>query len=359
MKLPKKIKMGLPKGSLNTPGRGNTYQLLKDAGYDIEGYEPGNESAKRLAITNDPEITPFLTRPQNSPVELDGGMLDIAIVGEDWIREWALLGIRKICDLEYGQTELVAAVSSDSPHTSLSELLEQTFLVYDLEQTYVDYGLITCFTEYINITKDWFMKNEIYKKIFGNVPPVVIARGLNNLHIKREKLPLIVIMHSEGLTEGFIKKGADIIVDNSQTGRTLEEYGLRKLEQKPIVVSSAGLYSNDFEPNLCGGRNGFEELLDWQKKKAEEIREQLMGAVEGKKYFDIKFDIPNDKLEGLISYLTEERLCSDEPTVSRGKNVSSVNILIPRGRFPSLISTLKQDYQARAVVRDEVKQYME
>ena len=39
-----KIVLGLPKGSLNNVKRGNTYQLFVDAGYEVQGYEPGDES---------------------------------------------------------------------------------------------------------------------------------------------------------------------------------------------------------------------------------------------------------------------------------------------------------------------------
>ena len=48
-----KIRLLLPKGSLNTPGRGDTGGMLKQAGYDITGYESKRESSKRMAIRNE------------------------------------------------------------------------------------------------------------------------------------------------------------------------------------------------------------------------------------------------------------------------------------------------------------------
>ena len=47
-----KIVLGLPKGSLNNINRGNTYQLFVDAGYEVKGYEPGQESYE-IIISND------------------------------------------------------------------------------------------------------------------------------------------------------------------------------------------------------------------------------------------------------------------------------------------------------------------
>ncbi|MEE1335067.1 MAG: ATP phosphoribosyltransferase, partial [Methanobrevibacter sp.] len=117
-----KIILGLPKGSLNNVKRGNTYQLFVDAGYEVKGYEPGDESYE-IEILNDEDIVAFLTRPQSTPVELNRGMVDIAIVGEDWVKEESVLrktDTVKIGDLDYGKTRLIVAVPNDSPYNSLS-----------------------------------------------------------------------------------------------------------------------------------------------------------------------------------------------------------------------------------------------
>lgn len=118
-----KIILGLPKGSLNNVKRGNTYQLFVDAGYEVRGYESGYESYE-IDIVNDPEINAYLTRPQSVPVELNRGMVDIAIVGEDWIKEESVLRDTKtvkIGDLDYGKTRLIVAVPNDSPYENLTE----------------------------------------------------------------------------------------------------------------------------------------------------------------------------------------------------------------------------------------------
>lgn len=332
------IKLGLPKGSLNTPGRGNTQQVLLDAGYDVRGYEPGKESDRSLSIANDPEIKPFLTRPQSVPVELSRGLLDIAITGEDWIQEetvsGAQNGIRRIGDLEYGRTRLVVAVPSDTTYESLSDF----FITLNEERVRKQGKPILCFTEYVNLTRRQFMQNEAYQAIFGNQTPLVQVRGLVN-----GKNRLVQILNSDGVTEGYIAKGADIIVDNTQSGSTLREYGLRELEQ--ITESSVGLYAG---PTCVG----------WKERKAQEIFEQLQGAVVGKRYFDVKFNIPSTYVAKLRDYLISAGLCADEPTITRGKRFAAVNILIPRNRFPAALQVLRGDYRASAVVRSEVKQYV-
>lgn len=119
----RRIKLGLPKGSLNTPGRGNTESLFLDAGYEIKGYTPTRESDRGLRIANDPEIDLYLTRPQSAPSELSRGLLDIAVIGADWVREETLdraSDITFLADLEYGGARLVAAVPKEHPADDLT-----------------------------------------------------------------------------------------------------------------------------------------------------------------------------------------------------------------------------------------------
>jgi ATP phosphoribosyltransferase len=325
------IKLGLPKGSLNSKDRGNTHQLLIDSGYEISGYEPGEESDKKLKVLNDPEIEAYLVRPQSAPVELNKGFLDIAIVGDDWVIEESIANSRnnifKIGDLKYGKTRIVAATPNDDPHKSLNDFFNK-----------VRKKPILCFTEYINITRDYILKNEAYISNYGTKSPVIQIRGL----IEGEN-EMVQIISSDGVTEGYIAKGADIIVDNSQSGKTLKDYGLKEIEE--IIRSSAGLY-------------GGPTCKRWKKKKAEDIFQQLYGAVIAKKYFDVKFNITNDNIETIRNYLISEELCADEPTIIKGKKYSQVNILILKEKFPLVLSCLKKDYNISAIVRNEIKQFV-
>ena len=89
------------KGSLNNVNC-NTHKLLVDAGYEVKGYEPGNEDYE-INVLNDPEIKAYLTRPQSAPVELNRKMVDVAIIGEDWVKEETIgnneESIKKLGDL--------------------------------------------------------------------------------------------------------------------------------------------------------------------------------------------------------------------------------------------------------------------
>ena len=73
---------------------------------------------------------------------------------------------------------------------------------------------------------------------------------------------LVQIINSDGITEGYIRKGADIISDIAVSGNTLRAYGLRELET--IMESRAGLYAGP-------------SCTDWKERKAIEIRNQICG----------------------------------------------------------------------------------
>ena len=276
-----KIILGLPKGSLNNVKRGNTHQLFVDAGYEVKGYEPGDESYE-IEILNDDNIVAFLTRPQSTPVELNRGMVDIAIVGEDWVKEESVLrdnDITKIGDLDYGKTRLIVAVPNDSPYNSLSDFFKAN---KDRKTP------ILCFTEYPNLTRKHIMENEVYQEIYGDAVPFVQVRGLTDGDNE-----MVQVINSDGATEVYIAKGADLIVDNTQTGSSLKKAGLKEIET--IIHSSAGLYA---------GVNCTGEKLE----KAKMIYEQLLGAVTAKKYFDVKFNISNNKIDDVSNYLIDNKL---------------------------------------------------
>ena len=329
-----RIKLGLPKGSLNTKGRGNTQEVFIDAGYDIGGYEPGSESDRSLNIANDAEIEAFLTRPQSAPVELSRELLDIAVIGEDWVKEEGLSSdgnkVRRIGDLSYGGGRIVIAVPNKTPYESLSDFFREE---KGREKP------ILCFTEYVNLTRGRFMENEAYREIYGEEKPLVQVRGLVDGENRQ-----VQIINSDGVTEGYIAKGADLIVDITQSGSAIREYGLRELEQ--MMETSAGLFAGP-------------GCVDWKEKKANEIFEQLYGAIASKRFFDVKFNVSNLNLEKVREYLIADGLCSDEPTVTKGENFSAVNILIPKDRFPQVLRTLRVEYDASAIVRNEVKQFIE
>ncbi len=181
------------------------------------------------------------------------------------------------------------------------------------------------------------MQNEGYKELFGDAKPLVQVRGLWDGDNKQ-----VQVINSDGATEVYIAKGADLVVDNTQTGGSLKKAGLKILET--IMESSAGLYAG---PG-CTGRKA---------DKAKTMFEQLFGAIEARQYFDVKFNISNDSVDEVKGFLMSRKFCSNEPTAVSGSRFSQVNVLIPKTKFPAMLRGIKS-YGASAIVRDNVKQYV-
>lgn len=246
----KRVRLGLPKGSLNRVERANTHQLFIRAGYDIHGYLPGNEEGDKLLIANDPEILPFLIRPQNAATELKIGFLDAVISGEDWMEELSAydFGIKKVGDLKYGQASLVVAVSKNTPYSNLDELLLKFFRLK---------RPLILFTEYIYLAQKTFTGNKTYQRLYRNKLPKYFIRNISGGENEWVK-----IFHSDGLTEAYIMKGADVVLELRRTGTTMDKYGLKPIHH--VLDTSVGLYSS-FN---CQG---------WKIKKIKEIYRRLKG----------------------------------------------------------------------------------
>ncbi|MFQ6672291.1 MAG: ATP phosphoribosyltransferase [Candidatus Tectimicrobiota bacterium] len=328
----RRIKLGLPKGSLNTPGRGNTESLFLDAGYEIKGYTPTHEADRGLRIANDSEIELYLTRPQSAPSELSRGLLDIAIIGADWVEEETLgrdSDLTFIADLDYGRARLVAA----TPKEHAADDLTAFFRAEAGRES-----PIICYTEYINLTRSQFLKNPGYQERFGQKAPLVLVRGItegDNAQVQ--------VINSDGVTEGYIAKGADLVVDNTQTGSTLQAYGLKEIDQ--LMVSTAGLYGG---PSL--------ERDPWKAEKARDIADQLLGVVTARKYNDVKFNVPKRRFDELMAYLKAHHLYAQHPTVTEAGEWYAVNIVVPKETWPRISRELKRDYEASAIVRSDLKQ---
>src|ERR1039458_553282 len=81
------LSIGMPAGSLADPNRGgNLVQLLEQSGFRTSGYQSGGPS--KFSTVN--FLYGWDGRPQEFATQLGIGELDVAIAGDDWIRERVL-----------------------------------------------------------------------------------------------------------------------------------------------------------------------------------------------------------------------------------------------------------------------------
>lgn len=114
---PEKLRLGLPKGSLQEA----TLQLLQKAGYGVlvspRSYFP---------VMDDPGVACMLIRAQEMPRYVQDGVLDAGITGHDWVLEQEAR-VEMVAELSYAKQSFapvrwVLAVPEESPVERVDQL---------------------------------------------------------------------------------------------------------------------------------------------------------------------------------------------------------------------------------------------
>ncbi len=236
----KKLKLGLPKGSLQEP----TFDILRKAGYRIRLGE-----RSYIPSIDDDEIECLLIRAQEMGHYVDDGVLDAGITGQDWIREYES-DVVEISELLYARggfipVRWVVAVPADSD----IETIEQ------LEGKRIS-------TELIGYTRRYF--------------------GERGIDAKFE--------FSWGATEAKPPRLADAIVDVTVTGSSLRANNLRIIDT--ILESTTVLVMN---------REAHAD--EWMRGKVENLALLLQGALNAEFKVGLKMNLSAEKLEKIASIL--------------------------------------------------------
>ena len=294
-----KVKFAVPKGSLEAA----TYDILSRAMLRLHGadrtYRP---------VVDDPGLEVKILRPQEIPVLVMSGAYDIGITGVDWVRETGA-DVLELMDLEYGRVQIVVAEPNTNNHKSLSEVIEA-------------YPTLKISTEYLNTTVKHIMANPAYRKLYGVMQPQVVTPWWTRGENERVKIFL-----SFGATEAKPPEDADIIVDASQTGITLEKNNLRVVEV--IAESTARLIAN---------RDAYNNPL--KREKILDIVTLLRGVVESGKKLHIFANVHEENLSKLLSLLPSLK----SPTISplSDKGWYAINTVIPRGELLKILPILRK-----------------
>jgi len=241
----KKIKLGIPKGSLQN----YTLKIFKTAGFDIEIPERGY-----FLKIDDPEIDLYLLRPQEIPKYVEKGKLDAGITGEDVIFE-SKTKVIKIVELKYGKQKLgqwkqCLMAPKDSKIKSVKDLQGKTIS-----------------TELVNVVKDYLKKNKVKAKV----------------------------EFSWGATEVKPPKFADAIVDLVEAGAFFRDHNLKIIA---IILESPTV--------LVIGRKIWQDK--WKKEKIKALALLLQGAVRGAEEVNLMMHIPERKLKKILKALPKLKL---------------------------------------------------
>ncbi len=236
----KKIKLGVPKGSLQEA----TVQLFKKAGFNI-----GIGERSYFPTIDDEEIECMLIRAQEMARYVEDGVLDFGLTGMDWVIENDA-DVVKVADLIYskrglGKVKWVLAAPFDSGISS----------VKDLEGKKIA-------TEAVNLTKEYLKKNKVNAEV----------------------------EFSWGATEVKPPRLADAIVEITETGSSLRANNLKIIDV--IMESNTVLIAN---------KKAWKDVNT--RKKVEEIALLLQGAIEAEGKVGLMMNVKKDDLDNVLKIL--------------------------------------------------------
>jgi ATP phosphoribosyltransferase len=235
------LKLGIPKGSLQDA----TIALFKRSGWKINV-----NGRSYFPEINDSSIDCAICRAQEMSRYVENGTLDAGLTGKDWIAENDS-DIHVVSDLVYSKVSArparwVLAVPYDSGIKTIEDLQGKKIS-----------------TELVAFTRRYFQE-----------------RGID-----------VDIEFSWGATEAkVVSKLADAIVEVTETESTIKAHGLRIIHE--LMQTNTRLIANH---------------TAWQdpfkRGKIEQIALLLKGALLGDKLVGLKMNVPQDRLDTVVSLL--------------------------------------------------------
>jgi ATP phosphoribosyltransferase len=281
-----KLRLLVPKGRIFDKVAG----LLTDAGFPIALSERTYRPAMGAGW-----LDAKIMKPQNVGELLELGSHDAGFTGIDWIRESGA-DTAEVMDLGFDKVKIVAAVP-------------QGFSEDDLRAK-----KLVVATEYVNLAKSWLDKAGYQYRI----------------------------LRTYGATEVFPPDDADMIIDNTSSGRTLKDNGLKIIGT--ILESSTRFVASHAA------------LADPEKRgRIEELAMLFRAVLEGRDRVMLEMNVPEDRFEEIINGLPSMR----SPTISPlyGESGFGVKIAVKKNEVPDIIPCLKKlgaldivEYDLRKVV---------
>jgi len=216
------VRLALPDGHQQQP----TLDLLNRAGIEISDY-PSPDGNRRPGVNLDGVMVKVI-RPQDMPLQVANGNFDLAITGRDWLREhlyqFPSSPVAELLDLGFGRVRIVAVVSQDMAVSDIDGLRQ---LIGEEAKP------LRVASEYVNIADKY-------------------ARD-NHLGVYR-------IVPTWGASEAFLPEDADLLIENTQTGRTIARHNLKIIDT--LGQSSACLIASTRGELSPGKRARMDSLIN-------------------------------------------------------------------------------------------------
>lgn len=303
------LTIGMPAGSLADPKRGgNLIQLLDNAGFYTKGYKSGGPSVFTTIST----YMGWDGRPQEFGSQLGLDEIDVAIGGDDWIKERILelkyeyqttITLEKVMSLSRGNVRIVGIVDKRFEVTNIAAYVSQVLQ---------EKGLITVVSEMPYLALNWL--KDILKE-----------RGLqeqyNEFSVQKYKTPSkikkgVLIYETWGKTEAKVKNGgADIGLEITQTGSALRNYGLDIIDE--VMKSETGIW---IKPELKKDKKKFGLLKMFLLN--------LSGALNAENKVLLLFNAANKNVAEIDQYIADNNVFAEEPTKKSGTQYTEYSLQV-------------------------------
>ncbi|AEF85012.1 ATP phosphoribosyltransferase [Treponema primitia ZAS-2] len=281
-----KLRILIPKGRIFD----NVARLFSEAGFPISladrTYRP---------IIGADWLDAKIMKPQNVGELLELGSHDAGFTGIDWIRESGA-DVVELLDLGMDKVRIVAAAPAGMDEGALRA------------------KKLVAATEYVNLAGEW-LKQQGYQ---------------------------YRILRTYGATEVFPPDDADMIIDNTSSGQTLKDNGLRIVA---VILES----STRFVASRAA-------MADPEKRRRiEELAMLFKAVLDGRDRVMLEMNIPKDRFAEIVAGLPAMK----SPTVAPlyGDEGYAVKIAVKKHEVPDLIPRLKKlgagdivEYDLRKVV---------
>jgi ATP phosphoribosyltransferase len=281
----KKLRILIPKGRIFD----NVNRLFSEAGFPVALADRTYRPALGAAW-----LDAKIMKPQNVGELLELGSHDAGFTGIDWIKESGA-DVEEILDLGFDKVNIVAAVPQDYDEAKLKS------------------GKLVVATEYVNLAEKWLKSAGFQYRL----------------------------LRTYGATEVFPPDDADMIIDNTSSGQTLKDNGLKIIGT--LLESSTRFVASH------------SAMADSEKRsRIEELAMLFRAVLDGRDRVMLEMNIPKEQFESL-STLPAMR----SPTVAPlyGDAGFAVKIAVKKDEVPDIIPKLKKlgaidivEYDLRKVV---------
>ncbi len=215
------LRMAVPDGHQQR----HVYEALQVAGLSFEGY--GEKTTVRRPESGIDGLNVKVVRPQDMPQLVATGDFDIAVTGRDCLNEhlyqFPSSPAYEIIDLQRAQYNLSAVVEADLPADDLAGAFEH-----------------------------WRSKGREVLTVAAEFPATADHYARSRHFWRYRVIPIA------GASEGFVPEDADVLIEGTETGRTIAENNLKVID---LLYRSTSCVIARRDANLSGNRKKVFEHL--------------------------------------------------------------------------------------------------